>query len=101
MTALYLFLAVPRVWHESRPVGGLAEELVAMLIVDGATLGCFIGGIWGGIAAYRWSNKNVWIGWLVGLALFGAIGSLRYFAESIPGVGWRVEMMNNAEPVEY
>ncbi|WP_332639545.1 hypothetical protein [Brevundimonas sp.] len=98
---VYAIIAVTRVWGESRPVGGFAEEMLAMVIVDGSLLGAFVGGIALGMFVAKKCPRQVWLGWLAGLVAFVAIGSIRYVAEAVPGVGWRVAQMNDAEPVEY
>ena len=98
---LYAIIAITRVWGEPRPVGGFAEEMLAIVIVDGSLLGAVFGGVAIGMFVAKKWPRQVWLGWLVGFVAFAAIGSIRYVAEGIPGVGWRVAQMNDAEPVEY
>lgn len=96
VSAFYLIVSVFDAWGEERFVGGIAESLVARVVVDGS----FVGGLIGGVVLGRWAflrtGKNVWIGWLAGIVAFMAIGSLRFLGEAVPGVGWRIRMMNDS-----
>jgi drug/metabolite transporter (DMT)-like permease len=81
------------VWGEHRPVGGWFEEFIARTINFGFPLAALAAGIFAGARVAERSRRN-WIGWIVGIAAFYAVGGLLYFAASrIPGVDWRFERL--------
>lgn len=84
-------------WHARRVVAEFAEQFVAVLLRFGAPLGAGIAGIAAGISAAARSRSNL-LGCVAGAAVFLAIGlAVLWVAHRVPGVGWRVDRMMNAD----
>jgi len=82
-------------WGEHRFVGGFFEAFAAELFYLGVPMAAFLAALFGGSRAFERTNSKL-VGWGVGLLIFFAIGSIRLFAEDIPGVGWRIKAMEAA-----
>jgi len=82
-------------WGEKRFVGSFFESFVAELLYFGVPIAAIVVGIAGGIYVHGRTNSK-FAGWTLGLLLMLGIGGLRIFAEDIPGVGWRIQKMDEA-----
>lgn len=86
-----LFLA----WGERRPVAAFAESLVAVTAYWATGLGSIALGIWGGVTAAKKTGRT-WIGWIAGIAIMFLAGFSRLLVKEIPGIGWRIEKIEEA-----
>lgn len=82
-------------WGERRPVAAFAECLVAVIAYWMTGVGTIILGIWGGVTVARKASRN-WVGWVAGIAITLGAGFSRLLVKEIPGVGWRVERIEEA-----
>lgn len=87
-------------WGEHRFVAAFAESVVAQFLYLAGPLGALIGGV---VVAEklrkRWKRFPGWALFVVGLAVFIIIAaSVRILGHLMPGVGWRIERMLEAEP---
>ena len=93
--------AIGSAWGDTRPVGAFFEEFVARFVNFGLPLVACGLSIWAGILCARRMDRT-WVGWLVGLSLFfvfGVLGAM-IFSE-IPGVGWRIDRLQQQQGTDY
>lgn len=86
-----LFIA----WGERRPVAAFAESLVAVTAYWATGLGSIALGIWGGVTVAK-KTARTWAGWAAGIAIIFLFSFSRLLVKEIPGVGWRVEKIEEA-----
>ncbi len=87
--------ALVMAWGERRPVAAFAEALVATTAYWVTGVGTILLGLWGGVTVARKTLRN-WVGWIAGVAIALAAGLSRLLVKEIPGVGWRVEKIEEA-----
>jgi hypothetical protein len=88
------YLTIPAfiaAFEERRPVAAFAETFFAAAIYHIAVFGSVGAGIAAGLFA---AKKHIALGWIVGIFVFFVFGlGVRFGADKIPGVGWRIEKL--------
>ena len=96
VAAISALSALFNVWGEKRPVGGFFEEFVAGIAIFIMLIGSVWIGGWAGTKLFEKTGSRS-VGWIVGLIVFGIVGSIVQAAVShIPGVNWRFERASNS-----
>lgn len=91
-TAFASATALGQAWGERRFVAGFAEALVAVVLYWGTMFVPLVAGIAGGMKVAERTRRD-WLGWIVGVVIVLAGIMTGNLARDIPGVGWRIEKM--------
>ena len=86
-----LFMA----WGDRHFFASFALSLIAVILHWILIFGSLLVPIWAGCATAERTRRD-WLGWIVGLAVLAGCLELGYRAEGIPGVGWRIEKIIDA-----
>lgn len=87
-------------WGEHRFIAAFAESIVAQFLYWAGP----IGGAAGGLALAEWLRKRPikipgWIMFIAGAGVFVLVTlGVQLVGDAMPGVGWRMERMRQAEP---
>jgi len=91
-----LLSALFAAWGERNYVAATAEFFVAYIVKYGGIIGSIGAGIWVGALVSR--RTTSWLGTIIGVLVFLVVGFVVFMAgDAIPGVGWRLELMRNAD----
>jgi hypothetical protein len=87
--------AIRMAWGERHFVGAFSESFVAVLLYWATLLGSFALAIWAG-SKVGGRTSRAWLGWFVGIVVLFSAFEVRDVVKEIPGVGWRIKMMEQA-----
>ncbi len=94
--ALLTVIDVIQIHWEGRPAAYFFESLAAILLYWATACAAFAIAVWAGRRVGRHTSR-VWLGWIVGISVF--VAAVRFgdlMIKEIPGVGWRIKMMQHA-----
>lgn len=96
ISVVVLIDAVSVARHERDFFAGLAEHSVAIVLRYGTLAITIAAGVWVGMQVAK--RSKAWLGWVAGIGAAVAVGLVTMSATAaIPGVGWRIEAMNNSD----
>ncbi|CAD7044677.1 hypothetical protein REJC140_03852 [Pseudorhizobium endolithicum] len=83
-------------WGERDFVSGFFEAFIAVILQWGGIAASFGGAFWAGTSVFRRTERHL-LAWPAGILIFAAVAlSFQEIGASIPGVGWRLEAMQDS-----